>query len=174
MNNNVDLENKNRGFTIVELLIVIVIIAILVAITIVAYSGITARANTSSAQNAAGTVIKKVIAHNAELGTYPASSAALTGALNSTTYYLATGVVAFDGTVLSSSNLPAAPAEVNFYKCGIGNTTPKPTTLAGITTQTGVRIDYWNYSTSAVTSMSTGTIEPAMVGTYNVGCVLSS
>ncbi len=40
-------QTKSRGFTIVELLIVIVIIAILAAITIVAYNGIQNRANLS-------------------------------------------------------------------------------------------------------------------------------
>ena len=39
---------KNRGFTIVELLIVIVVIAILAAITIVAYNGIQTRAKASA------------------------------------------------------------------------------------------------------------------------------
>lgn len=40
-----------RGFTIVELLIVIVVIGILAAITIVSYTGVTARANESSVQS---------------------------------------------------------------------------------------------------------------------------
>ena len=38
---------KQKGFTIVELLIVIVVIAILAAITIVAYNGIQTRARNS-------------------------------------------------------------------------------------------------------------------------------
>ncbi len=48
-------QTKSRGFTIVELLIVIVVIAILAAITIVAYNGITKNANASAAaSNAQG------------------------------------------------------------------------------------------------------------------------
>lgn len=42
-------KNKNTGFTIVELLIVVVVIAILAAITVVSYNGIQARAKASIA-----------------------------------------------------------------------------------------------------------------------------
>ena len=45
---NLKTNPKARGFTIVELLVVIVVIGILAAITIVSYSGITARANTQA------------------------------------------------------------------------------------------------------------------------------
>ncbi len=51
---------KQTGFTIVELLIVVVVIAILAAITIVAYSGIRNRAVNSAAQSAASSTGKKV------------------------------------------------------------------------------------------------------------------
>lgn len=49
-----------RGFTIVELLIVVVVIAILAAITIVAYNGITQRTKDATAQSAAAQATKKL------------------------------------------------------------------------------------------------------------------
>jgi prepilin-type N-terminal cleavage/methylation domain-containing protein len=52
---------KNQsGFTIVELLIVVVVIAILAAITIVSYNGIQNRAKQSTAQSAASQGAKKI------------------------------------------------------------------------------------------------------------------
>jgi prepilin-type N-terminal cleavage/methylation domain-containing protein len=51
---------KQNGFTIVELLIVVVVIAILAAITIVSYNGIQNRAKESAAQSAASQVAKKI------------------------------------------------------------------------------------------------------------------
>ncbi len=55
---------NRRGFTIVELLIVIVVIAILAAVTIVAYNGISNRAKASAAQSAAAQVTKKVLTYS--------------------------------------------------------------------------------------------------------------
>ena len=53
-------QKNNAGFTIVELLIVVVVIAILAAITIVAYNGIQNRAKTSAAQSALSSALKKI------------------------------------------------------------------------------------------------------------------
>ena len=56
-------KQKQTGFTIVELLIVIVVIAILAAITIVAYNGIQDRAKNAAAQSAASQAAKKLQAY---------------------------------------------------------------------------------------------------------------
>lgn len=60
-----------KGFTIVELLIVVVVIAILAAITIVSYNGITTKAKDSSAKAAASNVQKKAELFFAIKGGYP-------------------------------------------------------------------------------------------------------
>ena len=57
MNDIIKLKNsKANGFSIVELLIVIVVIGILAAIPIVSYSGVTSRANTAANQSNANSV----------------------------------------------------------------------------------------------------------------------
>ncbi|MGO2141766.1 MAG: prepilin-type N-terminal cleavage/methylation domain-containing protein [Leucobacter sp.] len=60
-----------RGFTIVELLIVVVVIAILAAITIVAYNGITANAKESALKSDLSTAAKKLHAEKIINGSFP-------------------------------------------------------------------------------------------------------
>ena len=74
-----NLRTNQKGFTIVELLIVIVVIAILAAISIVAYTGIQDRSRNSSALNVASQVAKKAEVAYALNGTYPTTSAGFTG-----------------------------------------------------------------------------------------------
>jgi prepilin-type N-terminal cleavage/methylation domain-containing protein len=132
------LTNKSQsGFTIVELLIVIVVIGILAAITIVAYNGVTARANTTSAQAAAGSALKKAEAYNVEEAGYPATPAALTGAAASEVYNL-TGVT-FTDDVAAPTTVPGASSELRFYTC-----------------TAGTQVSYWNYTTGAWVDQTTG------------------
>ena len=62
---------KNSGFTIVELLIVVVVIGILAAIVIVAYGGIQAQARTAAGKALANTVAKKAEVFKTHYGRYP-------------------------------------------------------------------------------------------------------
>lgn len=63
--------NKNLGFTIVELLIVIVVIGILAAITIVAFNNIQERARYTTMQQDISSINKAVMAYHAIHGAYP-------------------------------------------------------------------------------------------------------
>lgn len=62
---------QRAGFTIVELLIVIVVIGILAAITIVAYNGIQARAKTASVQADLLAIQKAMLMYREQHGTLP-------------------------------------------------------------------------------------------------------
>ena len=62
---------NKQGFTIVELLIVIVVVAILAAISIATYSGISDRANDSVIKNDLASFAKAAQLYYAEQGVYP-------------------------------------------------------------------------------------------------------
>lgn len=128
-------EYKNKGFTIVELLIVIVVIAILAAITIVAYNGIQARSKTSAGQLAANSADKKAEAYNSELGSYPTAPSQLTGAAATTSYQLS-GVTFAASTLASNS-----PQTLTFISCGA---------------TIGVKIGYFDYVGNATVYVYAG------------------
>ncbi len=64
---------KRAGFTIVELLIVIVVIAVLAAITVVAFNGIQQRAMSTSLKSELNNVAKKMELAKAETEVYPSA-----------------------------------------------------------------------------------------------------
>lgn len=65
------LRNRQKGFTIVELLIVIVIIGILAALVIAAYNGIQTRANVTTMNADLRSMIKLIELYKADNGIYP-------------------------------------------------------------------------------------------------------
>lgn len=79
----IDSRSKRKaGFTIVELLIVIVVIAILAAITIILYNNMQERAQASKLGTAASTYKKLLEMHRQEHGKYPIGTACLTSSQN--------------------------------------------------------------------------------------------
>ena len=72
-----------RGFTIVELLIVIVVIAILAAISIVAYNGIQNRARDNIRYSDAKAILKAIELYKADKGVYPPTTSTTVGGVPS-------------------------------------------------------------------------------------------
>lgn len=106
--------SKNNGFTIVELLIVIVVIGILAAIVIVAFNGVQDRAKWSKAQSDLNSINKAIQLYYAENGAYPATA---TPPNWSWRYSCATGVGSGGSAFIPGidsvvDSLPQAPCSV--------------------------------------------------------------
>lgn len=120
----------SRGFTIVELLIVVVVIAILAAITIVAYNGVTNRAKASAAQTAAENATKKVLIYKVDNSDTPPASLADIGLTNdgSTQYqYTAIGT----GYCLTATTSGSSAYTANNYTYNGGTTVNQAAPVAG-------------------------------------------
>lgn len=76
------MKKSGSGFTIVELLIVVVVIAILAAITIVSYNGITERAKNTELLARIDSYTKALKLYQAQNGAYPGVVAAEAGNLS--------------------------------------------------------------------------------------------
>jgi len=82
MENHIEVEEKkqDKGFTLVELLIVIVILGILATVTVFAVTGITNKGKTSACQSDAKTIQTAEEAYSANTGSYTAVQADLVNA----------------------------------------------------------------------------------------------
>jgi prepilin-type N-terminal cleavage/methylation domain-containing protein len=142
---NIKNVKKDSGFTIVELLIVIVVIAILATISIVAYNGIQQRAHTTAQKSAAENLAKKIEAYNAVQSAYPTYNTAANivgtgaGQLGSVPDSSLTGSgISLVGTLSATTT----DSQVNLKLC----TTASP--VAGTTVPAGYAIYIWDSTIS--------------------------
>ena len=149
-----------KGFTIVELLIVIVVIAILAAISIVAYTGIQNRSKTSAAQTVASQLSKKAIAWSTITSAYPtyaqlrnnktdAAGAGTHATAGNADYQGATDGPSEAKLESTASISQSAPTSAN------GQTTVQYVVCGTSPNFTGARIHYFNFTANAVTTTST-------------------
>ncbi len=114
---------NNRGFTIVELLVVIVIIGILAALIIIGYNGIQSRAKATDIATDIRNVHKQIELYYADNGVYPSTGASALGSSNiaRTDDNCAVGSSQADWVPSLSSTLPQSSPNTN--KGVNGNTT---------------------------------------------------
>lgn len=129
----------SKGFTIVELLIVIVVIAILAAISIVAFSGIQNRAKTSSGQQLANQVEKKAVAYNAIESSYPADFAGFATQPDSALEGIATDNLVV-GAIPGTIDAAAANGGKNVFYNPCAN-------------NQGAQIAYWDFTKGALSDV---------------------
>lgn len=128
-----------RGFTIVELLIVIVVIGILAAIVIVAYNGIQNQAKAQSSKASASNIQKKIEAYNASTTGYPTD----TTYANFTTTLNSNSVSTLQGTNL----VLGTPNDTTTNRAGIFRCTA---------TGTGFSVTWYDYAAGSAVTAANG------------------
>lgn len=148
-------KQSSRGFTIVELLIVIVVIAVLAAITIVAYNGVQQRANNAAIIDAASKSMRMIQAYIAANGTYPANAqSCITNTSGCTVNTFAIGTAAaFDTSIATMGTLPRSiPMSGATNQSGLLYTYTATRTYNGDVQP--VILYYWLYGTSQQCGLS--------------------
>jgi len=144
-----------EGFTIVELLIVIVVIGILAAITIVSFNGVQAKAKTASGLSTVNQVRDKSNIWNALIGSYPDLAQLRTNSLSPPDIDTAGGAPGPVEAKLSSPNV-AIGADIDGVRADGGNTVFYAPCWDGVQLS-GAKISYWDFSTQAAVTVITGT-----------------
>ncbi len=124
---------SSKGFTIVELLIVIIVIAILATLVITAYNGVQAKARDVKRQTDAKSVQKAAEAYYADNGSYPTTQANFTASGNT---------VKLDSTIdITQAPSSSQKDAIGVYACG---------------TNQGDKITYWSEQSAAAQTIYAG------------------
>lgn len=153
---------QESGFTIVELLIVIVVIGILAAITIVSYNGVQGKANDIAVKSDLSNNAKKISLYEADNAAFP-NLAQLTGnyqlqysgnsykgaifCKNATRVVLASqsasgNAFTYDSATGSITDVPSSTNSAACASFGITNSDPSPSIYTILSSTTGI----WNTS----------------------------
>ncbi len=140
-------KNKAKGFTIVELLIVIVIIGILAAISIVAYNGVTQKARDDQRVSDARNIANAAASYNAETGAWP-TIGQLKGVDNVTGTTAPFATVKLSGTAATNlgTNAPDASNKNRYLYQYCNNTASGAIAIADAT---GIKVIYTKEQDSA-------------------------
>lgn len=142
---NLDKNKRTLGFTIVELLIVIVVIAILAAITVVVYNGIQKRAVQSAVRSEMTQTVKRLELDKVDRGEYVGLLTDLAGNNSNSEsdveyqYSVTSGVFCLTGTLRGVSYFVSSSASSQLYEgvCSDHNDPSAPITDPVVHTQTG-------------------------------------
>ncbi len=174
-----------KGFTIVELLIVIVVIGILAGIVVVTYNGVQNKTKTTAAEAVAKEIRDKAEAFSAEVSTYPTFAQLKTASINPTDANTAgtelvnvaklstktkAAIVTSDATIdtnaitnkagWNDSSKPKNKEKVSYIQCTTGSGSNLKVT--------GAAIYFYDYETQDVTTKPMVAGEcPTMPTTYN-------
>lgn len=110
----ISLKKNNRGFTIVELLIVIVVIGILAGLVIVTYNGIQKKARDTERKTDINALHGQLEAYQAQLGKYPTLTNVNDAAFRSASMKGLDAAALADPNNAASQVLVAAPAANNY------------------------------------------------------------
>lgn len=150
---------KSKGFTIVELLIVVVVIGILATITIVAYNGIQGRAQAAAVSSSLIQAASKLALYYVDNNNYPATVAAV-GIQNSTS---ATFQYTFDNSATPSYCLIATNGSA-LYSVTNGNVSPQSGSC-----NSGNLVGWWRFNGDASDASGNGYNGTLNGGTFSTG-----
>ena len=142
------------GFTIVELLIVVVVIAILAVITIATYTGIQEKAKTSRSVSTADQVRTKSMAWNTLLSSYSNLAQLRTNSLDPVDMDTPGGGVGPEEALLSSPAI-AIGATLDEVRADGGNTVYYEPCWDGVKLA-GAKIVYWDYLVKGTVDIPVG------------------